>query len=87
MIGPICYYISLISIIKLPSSLSLNIFSKEKQIVIVTTCIKPDYVFSVDDVEKAGITGLKGLQYLDKTLPDTPNLTEQREKVRRERGI
>jgi len=37
--------------------------------------------FCVDDVEKAGITGLKGLQYLDKTLPDTPNLTEQREKV------
>ena len=37
--------------------------------------------FSVDDVEKASIAGLKGLQYLDKTLPDTPKLTEDREKV------
>ena len=46
-----------------------------------------NHIFSVDDVEKAGITGLKGLQYLDKTLPDTPNLTEQREKVRRVSGV
>ena len=52
-----------------------------------TYCIELNHIFSVDDVEKAGITGLKGIQYLDKTLPDTPNLTEQREKVRIERGI
>jgi len=37
--------------------------------------------FSVDDIEKANISGLQGLHYLDKTLPDTPKLLEERDQV------
>eukprot|EP00088_Acartia_fossae_P057075 TRINITY_DN6652_c0_g1_i1.p1 TRINITY_DN6652_c0_g1~~TRINITY_DN6652_c0_g1_i1.p1 ORF type:complete len:289 (-),score=46.86 TRINITY_DN6652_c0_g1_i1:166-987(-) len=37
--------------------------------------------FCVDNVEKASVTGLKGLDYLDKTLPDTPKLKEDRDQV------
>ena len=32
-------------------------------------------------MEKASVTGLKGLDYLDKTLPDTPKLKEDRDQV------
>ena len=35
----------------------------------------------VDDVEKASVSGLKGLSYLDKTLAGAPTCREEREEV------
>ena len=42
---------------------------------------KVNVLISVDDIEKANISGLQGLHYLDKTLPDTPKLLEERDQV------
>jgi len=59
--------------------LSLDLKNNGEETISFTTALHT--YFCVDDVEKASITGLKGLQYLDKTLPETPKLTEDREKV------
>ena len=38
-------------------------------------------LFRVPDVEKVSISGLKGLEYQDKTLEGVPTITEEREDV------
>jgi hypothetical protein len=36
------------------------------------------FCFRVKDVKESKVVGLTGLSYVDKTLPDTPTVTENR---------